>query len=93
MNDRIPVLVTTQYRGVFFGWADPADVEDKAKIRLTQIRNCIVWSSTIGGFLGLAKTGPNADCRIGAEAPEAILHDITSCTICTEEAAQAWTSA
>lgn len=93
IDGRVGVLVTTQHRGVFFGFADPLEIENKAKIKLTRIRNCISWSADIGGFLGLAKTGPNASCRIGAEAPEAVLHDITSCTLCTEEAVAAWTSA
>lgn len=91
-SERVPVLVTTAHRGVFFGFADPAEVENKAKIRLTRIRNCISWSASVGGFLGLAAVGPNSDCRIGKEAPEAVLHDITSCTLCAAEAAKQWTS-
>ena len=87
------VLVTTSHRGVFFGFADESALENKATLRLTRIRNCIAWAASVGGFLGLAKTGPNSACKIGAEAPEAILHDITSVTLCTEEAERAWISA
>ena len=48
-----PVLVTTQHRGVFFGFADPAELDCKSKIHLTRVRNCIFWHSSVGGFLGL----------------------------------------
>ncbi len=89
--DRVPVLVTTAHRGVFFGFADPSQVESKEKIRLTGARNCIFWSKVIGGFLGLAAAGPNADCRIGATVASVLLHDITSVTECSPEAVAAWT--
>lgn len=93
MTERIPVLVTTAHRGVFFGFCDPLERDNKAKIHLTRIRNCISWSADVGGFLGLAATGPSSSCKIGAEALEAVLHDITSCTLCTEGAVAKWTSA
>jgi hypothetical protein len=89
--ERVPVLVTTLHRGVFFGYADPAQVQAKEKITLTQCRNCIHWERVVGGFLGLAATGPSLNCRIGAVAPEVVLHDITSVSLCTAEAAVAWT--
>lgn len=87
----VGVLVTTQHRGVFFGFADNADLEAKAMLRLQRVRNCLYWHQSVGGFLGLAAVGPNADCRIGKEAPEVILHDITSVSICTPEAIEKWT--
>jgi hypothetical protein len=90
--DRVPVLVTTQHRGVFFGFADHSELENKAKIRLTRVRNCISWHSSVGGFLGLAAVGPSSNCKIGAEASETVLHDITSVTLCSEKATAAWTS-
>ena len=85
----IPVLVTTIHRGVFFGYLDEKKIAEKT-LTLTKCRNCISWSSSVGGFLGLAATGPNRDCKIGTEAIEVLLHDITSVTHCTEVAATAW---
>jgi hypothetical protein len=91
MDGFIPVLVTTSHRGVFFGWLsinqNPA-VE--RSLYLERCRNCIFWAASVGGFLGLARTGPNAECRIGAEAPRVLLHDITSVSLCTDDAAKAW---
>lgn len=87
----VAVLVTTAHRGVFFGFAAKEDIENKALIRLSNCRNCLHWDRSIGGFLGLASVGPNSSCRIGAPALHVVLHDITSVTICSEEAVKAWT--
>ena len=53
-----PVIVTTEHRGVFFGWAQPKELSIKEKIFLVRLRNVIYWSSETGGFLGLAANGP-----------------------------------
>jgi len=92
MGDRIGVLVTTLHKGVFFGFILPENIENKAVLRMHRARNCIYWAASVGGFLGLASGGPNMECRVGKEAPQIILHDITSVTICTQEAIDAWTS-
>ena len=49
------VLVTTEFRGVFFGYASDTSGDT---ISLTGARNCIYWPSENGGFLGLASKGP-----------------------------------
>lgn len=86
-----PVLVTTEFRGVFFGYVK----EDKnlpAEITLEKVRNCIYWASSIGGFLGLASKGPDAQCKIGSEVPELRLFRITSVSPVSDEAAKKWNS-
>lgn len=92
MEGLSPILVTTKHRGVFFGWADPGEANERT-ITLSKCRNCIRWASSIGGFLGLAKTGPDDNCRIGAEAPTVTLHDVTSVSYVSSEAAEAWSKA
>lgn len=85
------VLVTTEFRGVFFGYVK----EDKklpAEITLTNVRNCIYWSSDCGGFLGLAAGGPTSSCKIGTRVDELRLFKITSVTPVTDEAAKKWNS-
>lgn len=89
---RVPVLVTTEHRGVFFGYAESSSLSEKT-LTLTNCRNCIYWDASIGGFLGLAAAGPNGKCRIGKPAPEVMLHGVTSVSHCTEEAAKAWEAA
>jgi hypothetical protein len=85
------VLVTTEYRGVFFGHVkDDKNLPDK--IKLTNVRNCIYWSSDVGGFLGLASAGPSSSCKIGAEVPELTLWKITSVAPVSAEAEKKWKS-
>ncbi len=57
-----PVLVTTEYRGVFFGYATDTTGDI---IHLKRARNCISWSADAKGFLGLANTGPTKGCKVG----------------------------
>lgn len=83
------VLVTTEFRGVFFGYA--TDTGGDA-IQLKRARNCIYWSSDVGGFLGLAQSGPSKDCRIGGVA-DVDLRKITSVAELTPAAVAAWEAA
>ena len=81
-----PVLVTTEYRGVFFGYAEDTSGDT---IKLKNARNCIYWPSTQGGFLGLASDGPKDGARIGARA-DIELRKVTSVTEVTDAAAAVW---
>ena len=83
------VVVTTQHRGVFFGYAKDVD---GAIIKLRGARNCLYWSQDVKGFMGLAATGPSKGCRIGP-AVDISLRDITSVIECTPEATKAWEAA
>lgn len=87
-----PVLITTEFRGVFFGYVKD-DSKLPAAITITGARNCISWSRSIGGFLGLASIGPNMDCRIGQRVEELTLYRITSVTPVSDAAASAWEQA
>lgn len=84
-----PVLITTEFRGVFFGYVKK-DTKLPAEITITGARNCIYWSANVGGFAGLASNGPNKDCKIGARVPEITLYKITSVTPVEEVAANKW---
>ena len=91
MTDRVPVLVTTEYRGVFFGYADPAELASDT-ITLTGARNCIYWPSEQGGFMGLASEGPAKSARIGARA-DITLRKITATAPVSEVATAKWETA
>lgn len=83
------VLVMTEHRGVFFGYATEVDGET---ISLKNARNCLYWSAGVKGFLGLAATGPDAKCRIGPRA-DLTLRAITAVADVTPEAVEAWEAA
>ena len=85
------VLVTTEFRGVFFGNVkDDKNLPDE--ITLTDVKNCIYWSSDCGGFLGLAANGPTSGCKIGTRVDELRLFKITSVTPVSDEAVKKWNS-
>ena len=84
-----PVLVTTEYRGVFFGYADDTS---RDVIHLTGARNCIYWPSENGGFLGLASKGPVKGARIGERA-DIELRKITAVAEVSADAVIAWEAA
>lgn len=59
------VLVTTEFRGVFFGYLEGRPGET---VRLSRARLCVYWSADMRGFMGLAEKGPSSSCRIGPPA-------------------------
>lgn len=85
-----PVLITTEYRGVFFGYADDTagDV-----IVLKNARNCIYWPSGNGGFGGLASEGPANGARIGSRVSQIELRKITAVAEVTADAVAKWEAA
>jgi hypothetical protein len=83
------VIVTTEHRGVFFGYA--ADTSGDV-INLRAARNCIYWSSAVRGFMGLAATGPDNQSKVGPSA-DIELRKITSVVACTPAAIAAWEAA
>lgn len=85
-----PVLVTTEFRGVFFGYADDTTGDN---VTLVNARNCIYWPATNGGFAGLASEGPAKGARIGAKVDKIDLRKVTSVTEVTSAAVKAWEAA
>lgn len=90
-KDGRAVLVTTEHRGVFFGY-----VEDESKfpaeITLTRMRNCIQWRG-LQGFLQLTTTGPTTACRIGPAAERGTLAKCTGRWDIDAKAVEAWETA
>jgi hypothetical protein len=83
------VVVTTEYRGVFFGTLSERD-DVQRSVTLTQARNCLYWASSVRGFIGLATSGPSDDSRVGPAAEILELAGVTSITLCSEEAIEKW---
>ena len=86
-----PVLVTTEHRGVFFGYMSEDNAP--ADVALTHARLCLYWDTSMRGFLGLAESGPGAGCRVGPSVPALTLYKITSVTECTVAAVDRWEQA
>ena len=88
-KDELAVVVTTQHRGVFYGYAKNINGET---IRLERSRLCLRWTADVRGFMGLAATGPTRGCTIGPRAT-ITLRNITSVMECSPEAVKAWEAA
>lgn len=86
------VLITTQHRGVFFGFLpNDTDITQRTLTNIKGARMAIYWG-TDRGVMQLAESGPTKDSRIGAPATIEVLHDITGIFSVTDEAAKKWTS-
>lgn len=81
-----PVLVTTEYKGVFFGYAEDTSGET---IQLQRARNCIYWPVENRGFMGLASDGPKKGAKVGPRA-DIELRKVTSIVEVSPEAVKAW---
>lgn len=80
------VVVTTEHRGVFFGYATDTDGET---IALKRSRLCVYWTADCRGFMGLAASGPKRGCKIGPPA-DITLRKITAVLECSPEAVKEW---
>ena len=83
----IPLVVTTQHRGVFFGYGVPTH---ESTIRIERARMAVYWSADVKGVLGLAAGGPTKECKIGPQIPAITLRDVTSVMEVSEDAAKKW---
>lgn len=87
-----PVIVTTEFRGVFFGYVKD-DKKAPAEIVLTDMRNVIYWPATVGGVFGLASNGPNKETKLGAKIKEIKVYKVTSILDVEKDALKKWEAA
>ena len=80
-----PVIVCTEYRGVFYGMADDTSGD---VIHLKNACMAIYWG-TKRGVMELAEVGPNATSKISARA-DIEVRKITAVFEVTPAAATAW---
>lgn len=84
-----PVVVTTEHRGVFFGYLNGDDSNGKV-VSITEAQMCVYWSADVQGVIGLAVTGPSKSCKVTPAAPKITLQGVTSVMDATDDAAKAW---
>jgi hypothetical protein len=83
-----PVIVCTEFRGVFFGYADDTSGDT---IDLTRSRMAIYWGTT-RGIMELAEFGPNSKSKISARA-DLQLRKVTTVIEVSPAAVDKWESA
>jgi hypothetical protein len=91
MSKMKAIVVTTEFRGVFFGYVEDESTLPES-VTLKDARNCVYWSSSVKGVLGLAAGGPNKDCRVGSKVPSLTVWKITGVAECSDVAVKAWES-
>lgn len=87
MKTKIPLVITTAHKGVFFGYGVPTQ---NKTIRVEQAQMCVYWSTDVHGVVGLAANGPTTSCKVGPPAPAMTLQDVTSVMECSKEAETRW---
>ena len=85
------VLITTEFRGVFFGYM--SDAPANGSITIKRARNCVYWSTEVRGFMGLAANGPTKNCKIGPAVPSITLNKVTAVVEVEPKAAEQWEKA
>jgi len=84
-----PVLVTTEYRGVFAGLIPENQDLSERSMPLKQAKMAIYWGTT-KGVMELAEVGPNSKSRISAAADIPMLHGITAIFDISDKAWDVW---
>ncbi len=82
-----PVMVTTEHRGVFFGYEES---RKGSVITLSRARMCVSWEGGLKGVLGLAATGPSQHCRVGPAVERLELLGVTAVSSVTKDAIKRW---
>jgi len=86
------VILTTEHRGVFFGYAEEDADLTKTTLGLKGAKMAIRWH-TEKGIGQLAHTGPTEKSIIGAPADIPVIHKITAVFLVTPEAEEKWKAA
>lgn len=87
MSER-PVIVCTEHRGVFFGYADDTSGNS---IQLKRARMAIAFGTT-RGVMELAETGPTTRSKVSARA-DLDVRKVTAVFEVTPAAAEKWEAA
>lgn len=83
-----PVIVCTEYRGVFYGYAEETTGD---VIKLKRAKMAIYWGTT-RGILELAHSGPTAKSRISLPA-DLEVRKVTCVMEVTPQAQEKWDAA
>lgn len=81
------LVVTTEWRGVFFGYGV---LTKERTITLRDCRMCINWDASVRGILGLTSGQSLKNCRITPSSPRVTLQGVTAIFEVTEKAEQEW---
>jgi len=88
-----PVLVTTEYRGVFFGYVEEyPNLDESTTISLKHARMAVYWA-TNKGVMQLASEGVQKNSLVSSIADIPSLAKVTAVFRVSEEAEETWKAA
>lgn len=88
-ENHVAVIVTTEHRGVFYGYVRAHEDLSARTLSLRQARMAIRWGTT-KGIGELARSGPTSESLIGDAADMPAIHDVTAVFMVTAAARSAW---
>ena len=88
--EKIAVVVTTEYKGVFFGYVDDPAIQDHRRLTLKNARMCVYWPPENHGVVGLASDGPADGSKISPAAQEIQLAGVTAIMQCSHKSVKNW---
>ena len=87
-----PVLITTEYRGVFAGLIEDDQDLTARSMPMKSAKMAIYWGTT-RGVMELCDTGPNSKSKISLPADIPMLHGITAIFDISADAWKKWETA
>lgn len=88
MAEQQAVVVTTEHRGVFFGFL--AGDRSGKTLSITDAQMCVYWSEDVQGVLGLASHGPDSRCKVSRPVTRITLQGVTAVMDAAPGAVTAW---
>lgn len=83
-----PVLITTNNRGVYYGYLAENNAPDM--VRLEKARVCVQWDAGHEGFLVMAVRGPKGVADVSPAVGSMEVYGVATIATCSPEAAEEW---
>lgn len=87
MENKIPVVVLTEFKEIFFGYCEDFTSE---RLHLHDVRQALYFSVGSGGLVGLGAHGPSEKSRITHVADEMIVSRPVNVVKCTDKSEKMW---
>ena len=85
--NKTAVVVTTDSRGVFFGYVDDFSIPESSNrtVTLYDCRMVVYWDPETKGLMDLPSRGPSNKCKISPPSPVVQISGVHFMAQCTKE--------
>jgi hypothetical protein len=88
MTQPKPVLISTNNRGIYYGYLVENHAPDH--VTLERARVCAVWDTGEKGYLYMATHGPEGVAMVSPAVGSMEVYGVATIAECSPEAAEAW---